>query len=364
MKRKDKFLNGVKITASFVLVIVAICCVCQRFPMCFTSQNPAALAAAAFTLTDGTYKLVDDKNSDDSPNDPTNPTTQTTPSEDVVSVAVKKERDKSGYYDSFAEHKGEAKYTVEEKTIGDSGTQVDNFYVKNRTGLDFDFTSYLLEPLTFDIEKNSDSPQVLIYHTHTSESYLDEDVDYFYESFYSRTQNIDFSVVSVGNIITESLNKRGIKTIHDTTVHDSSYNGAYDRSVQTVYSNMDEYKDIKVTLDIHRDALGTEENKVKPVFTYNGKKGAQIMILSGCDYYNKRGFVNWENNLNFALKLQNTAEKLYPGMTRPLSFGDFAYNEYVSDGSLLIEVGADANSIEEAEYTGALLADVIYEVLK
>ena len=120
---------------------------------------------------------------------------------------------------------------------------------------------------------------------------------------------------------------------------------------------------IKVVLDIHRDALGTEERKVKPVFEYNGRQAAQIMVLSGCDYYGERDFDNWRNNLDFALKIQNTAEKMYPGMTRPLSFDFFAYNEYICDGSLLIEVGSDANSIDEAEYTGTLLGNVLSAVL-
>lgn len=127
------------------------------------------------------------------------------------------------------------------------------------------------------------SAQVLIYHTHTSESYMDEDVDYFYESYYSRTQNNDYNVTAVGDAITDVLNKRGIKTMHDTTVHDSTYSGSYDRSAQTVESIMENNTDIKVIIDIHRDAIGTETQKVKPVFTYDGKQGAQIMILSGCD---------------------------------------------------------------------------------
>lgn len=364
MKSKGKFLNGFKILVSFVLLTTAVLCVVRRLPECFGSQNPAALAAATFTLTNGTYKLGSDEASDDSTDNISATSPQTTSQSSDISTAVKKERDKSDYYDSYAEHEGEAKYTIEERAIENSGTSVDNFYIKNKTGLDFDFSSILKTPLTFDVKTDTDSPQVLIYHTHTSESYMDEDVDYFYESYYSRTQNNDFNVVAVGNAIAEALNKKGIKTIHDKTVHDSTYNGSYDRSVQTVESVMNEYKDIKVVLDIHRDAIGTEKNKVKPVFTYNGKKGAQIMILSGCDYYNERGFENWQNNLNFALKIQNTAETMYPGMTRPISFDYFAYNEYVCDGSLLIEVGAEANSIDEAEYTGTLLANVLYEVLK
>lgn len=357
LKSKGKIFNFFKITVSSLLFMTAVFSILHRLPECFTSENPA-LMAASFTLTDGKYKSERQK--------PTLDVEETSPTEKASKAenTQPKLRDKSGYYDSYAEHEGEAKYAVEERYIGASGTSVENCYVKNKTGLEIDFLESLNSPLTFEVQKNSDSPQVLIYHTHTSESYMDEDVDYFYESYYSRTQNTDFSVVSVGNVLAEKLNEKGIKTIHDTTVHDSTYNGSYDRSAQTIESNMNDYKDIKVVLDIHRDAIGTDECKVKPVFTYNGKKGAQIMILSGCDYYGEMGFESWQNNLKFAMKLQNTAETMYPGMTRPLSFDYFAYNEYVCDGSLLIEVGAEANSIEQSEYTAELLANVIYEVLK
>lgn len=365
MKIKEKLLKFTKLTISFFIIATAVVCVLCRLPECFASQNPAALAAAAFTLADGEYRVK--KNSLQkataaiSEEEAVEPATSES---DFESNVEKKERDKSDYYDSFADHTGEEKYSIDEKTIGASGTQVDNCFVKNRTGLDFDFDTILKTPMTFEVEKESKTPQVLIYHTHTSEAYMDEDVDYFYESFYSRTQNNDFNVVAVGEVITDTLNKNGINTLHDKTVHDSTYNGSYDRSVQTVLSDMQEYDGIKVVLDIHRDALGSDECKVKPVFTYNDKKAAQIMILSGCDIYNERGFENWQSNLNFALKIQSKAEEMYPGMTRPLSFDFFAYNEYVCDGSLLIEIGTDANSIDEVEYSGKLLANVLCEVLK
>lgn len=363
MKKQGKLIKLLKAAVSFALLFTAVFCVFRRLPECFTGEESAVLAAA-FTLTDGQYISGTDRQEEkkESKQSSTQPTTVSeTKSAEKATV---KERDKSGYYDSYAKHEGEAKYSIEERGITGGATQVDNCYIKNKTGLDLDFEAILSDKLTFSVKKNTDSPQVLIYHTHTSEAYMDEDVDYFYDSFYSRTQNNDFNVVAVGDAITNVLESKGIKTLHDKTVHDSTYNGSYDRSVQTVQSDMNDYKDIKVVLDIHRDALGTDECKVKPVFEYNGKKGAQIMILSGCDTDGERGFENWQNNLNFALKIQNTAEKMYPGMTRPISFDYFAYNEYVCDGSLLIEVGAEANSIDEAVYTGELLGNVLYEVLK
>lgn len=363
MKKQGKLFKLLKAAVSFALLLTAVFCVFHRLPECFTSEDSAVLAAA-FTLTDGKYPSETDNLNDKKESKPgaVQPTTvcETKP----IEKTTEKERDKSGYYDSFSKHEGEAKYSIAEKNISGNALMVDNCYIKNKTGLDLDFEAILNDKLTFSVKKNTNSPQVLIYHTHTSEAYMDEDVDYFFENFYSRTQNNDFNVTAVGDAIAGSLEDKGIKTLHDKTVHDSTYNGSYDRSVQTVQSDMNEYKDIKVVLDIHRDALGTDECKIKPVFEYNGKKAAQIMILSGCDTDGERGFDNWQNNLNFALKIQNTAEKMYPGMTRPISFDYFAYNEYVCDGSLLIEVGAEANSIEEAVYTGQLLGNVLYEVLK
>ncbi len=87
------------------------------------------------------------------------------------------------------------------------------------------------------------------------------------------------------------------------------------------------------------------------------------MILAGCDTDGERGFDCWEENLNFALKIQDKAETLYPDMTRPLNFDYFAYNEYVCNGSLLIEVGTESNSIDEATYSGSLLGNAIADVL-
>lgn len=363
MKIKEKILKFLKATLAFTLVGMAAFCVICRLPECFGSEDSAVLAAAAFTLTDGKYRPEASVTEPSSESERTVKTSSDSVETTKTPDKKPKSRDKSDYYDSFADHSGEAQYDVAEKTVLPDGTAVASCYVKNKTGLEFDFEHYLNAPLTFNVQKNSASPQVLIYHTHTSESYLDEDVDYFYESYYSRTQNTDYNVVAVGDVLAETLESKGIKTLHDKTVHDSTYNGSYDRSAETVYADLAENEGIKVVLDIHRDALGTEDCKVKTVFEHNGKKGAQIMVLSGCDYYGERGFDNWQNNLNFAMKIQNTAESLYPGMTRPLSFDFFAYNEYICDGSLLIEVGTDANSIDEVEYTAELLGNVLAKVL-
>lgn len=261
------------------------------------------------------------------------------------------------------EHEGEEQFPVLEFTSTDGNISYNGVQVKNTASKDIDIKKELESELGFTIEK-SDEPQVLIYHTHTSESFLDYDTGYYYESFYPRSQDKSKNVCAIGDEIAKQLNAAGIVTIHDTTVHDNpSYNGAYDRSMETIYKNLKKYPSIKVVLDIHRDGIGTDTQRSKPVFTVNGKKAAQIMILAGYNYDNDEEYTDWEYNLRFALQIQKTAAKMYPDMVRPLSFGDFMYNMNVNTGSLLIEVGADSNTVEEVRYTGYLLGNVLKEVL-
>ena len=361
MKVSGNFFKRIKTIFSLFLAALALFCVGTRLPGLLKNSDSAALAAAAFTLTDGVRRAETEPQPETQASQLlTQPPKQ--PAANMIKQA-EKTVDKSGYYDSFAPHEDEEKKAVASKTITGDGDFTENCFVKNNTELSVDFSSLLHSPLTFSVKSGVSEVQVLIYHTHTSESYLDESVDYFYESYYPRTQNADFNVTAVGDCIANVLESNGVKTLHDVTVHDSTYNGAYDRSAQTAAADMKENPSVKVVLDIHRDALGTEDCKVKPVFEFEGKTCAQIMILAGCDPDNERGFSNWQNNLSFALKLQSKAEELYPGMTRPLDFDYFAYNEYLCDGSLLIEVGSDANSIDEVETTGELLGEVLAQVL-
>ena len=197
MKKQGKLVKLLKAAVSFALLLTAVFCVLRRLPECFTTEDSAVLAAA-FTLTDGRY--ISENDNQDGKKESKQSTTQPATVSETKSAekSSEKERDKSGYYDSFAKHEGEEKYSIEGKNISGGATKVNNCYIKNKTGLDLDFESILNDKLTFSVKKNTDSPQVLIYHTHTSEAYIDEDVDYFYESFYSRTQNNDFNVVAVG----------------------------------------------------------------------------------------------------------------------------------------------------------------------
>ena len=164
-------------------------------------------------------------------------------------------------------------------------------------------------------------------------------------------------MVSVGRIIAEKLNNLGYNTLHDATLHDyPSYNDSYSRSKATVEKYLAEYPSIKVVLDVHRDAIERDDGtRIKPVVTINGKRYAQVMIISGADngYLNMPDYIK---NLRFASHFQNAMESLYPGFTRPILFDYRNYNQQLTTGSLLIEVGGHANTLEEAQNSAQLIA--------
>lgn len=257
-------------------------------------------------------------------------------------------------------------YPVIEKQFGEDGITYDNFCVKNYTDFSLDIATELKRGLPFKIEKNH-QVQVLIFHTHTCESYLKSDTGYYPSDYYPRTTNNKENVTAVGDEIEKQLKKAGIGVIHDKTKHDyPSYNGGYDRSYQTIQKYMEKYKGIKVVLDIHRDAIGEggESGKVKPTFKYKGKKASQIMIMTGYQYEGGGDFPFWRDNLDFAIKLQQTAETMYPGLTRPLNFGEYTYNLNVCNGSLLIEFGTDVNTIDEVKRSGKMVGKALAKVLQ
>lgn len=261
---------------------------------------------------------------------------------------------------SIPHNDGENTFKIIESHFGDSGIKYENFYVNNKSGMDLNIAEELRKRPDVNIKKDG-TPQVLVYHTHTCEAFMDKDQGFYYESFYPRTEDKRYSVVRVGDAICESLKKAGISCIHDTTCHDSpSFSGSYRRSAETIDRNLAEHPSIQVTIDIHRDTIGNNERgKIKPTFKVNGKKAAQIMIMAGCDLDGSMNFPDWEYNLRFALRLQKASEKLYPGMTRSMFFGPVKYNMNKTHASLLIEVGTEVNTLNEAVYTGTLLGHAL-----
>ncbi len=219
-------------------------------------------------------------------------------------------------------------------------------------------------PSAIQIELNSSQPQVLIMHTHTTESYEPYEKDWFDSEYTSRSADPENGVVAVGQAIANELAAAGIGVIHDGTIHDDVYTGAYARSLATTEEILREYPSIKVVLDIHRDAVEYEDgSRISAVTEIDGKKAAQVMIISAADE-GTYGVPDFLENLHFACQLQQSMESSYPTLTRPVLFQYCQYNQQVSTGALLIEVGSHGNSIDQAVYSGELIGKSLARLLK
>lgn len=213
-------------------------------------------------------------------------------------------------------------------------------------------------PLPFSVEVGSAEPQVLIMHTHATESYELEDLGWFDPEYTCRLTDTSLNMVAVGAAIAEKLNAAGIATIQDATLHDyPSYNGSYERSNATVREYLEKYPSIKVVLDVHRDAIETDGARVKAVADVNGRTAAQVMIICGAD---KNGNLpNFKQNLAFAARWESAMESRFPGLTRPVLFDYRYYNQDLTTGSLLIEIGSHGNTLAEAVYSGELVGEAL-----
>lgn len=218
---------------------------------------------------------------------------------------------------------------------------------------------------TPDFTLTGSGAEVLIVHTHTTESYTEEGKNTYTSSDSDRSTDSNKNVIQVGNKICEVLNNSGINAIHDPTVHDyPSYNGAYGRSLSTVERVMRDNPGIKVVLDVHRDAMvRADGTKLKVTADINGKKAAQVMIVIGTD----GGGLNhpyWQSNMKFAAKIQKKANEMYPSLMRPMNLREERFNQHTTKGSLILEVGSNGNTLGEAVFGGECIANVIAEVLK
>lgn len=209
-----------------------------------------------------------------------------------------------------------------------------------------------------------EKPCILIYHTHSTEGYEMLDLGWYSNQYISRTTDKSKNMIRVGDELVKTLENAGYKVIHDRNIYDESYNGAYSRSRVSVEKYLSKYPEIQITIDVHRDAIHYESGtKCKPTATINGKKAAQVMIISGCEGDGVEDFGTWKENLVFALDLQSTAEETAPGLMRPIFFCNRKYNMDVTPCSLLLEFGTDANTLEEAVYSAQLIGEALVTML-
>ena len=245
---------------------------------------------------------------------------------------------------------------ITEKPLANKFTnQYNDVKIKNETN--YELTEDMLKP---DID--IDTKNILIFHTHTCESYTASDKYQYEPTGTYRTTDLNFTVAKVGEELTDYLQKYGYNVIHDTTYHDyPAYTGSYNRSLATVENLLKKNKS-DIIIDLHRDAIGSNSDYA-PTVKIGEDKAAQLMFVIGS---NGGGLwhPNWNQNLKFAIKVQNKAQEMYPDLFKPIILRNSRYNQHLGKAANIIEVGATGNTLEQCLTSMKYLSKVFSEVLK
>lgn len=248
---------------------------------------------------------------------------------------------------------------ISREKLNDYDYLIQNFYTVDRTttisSAQLNASELLSENLNIT-ERTDDEPQILIYHTHGSEDFVDS-----VEGDYSTT------VIGVGEYLTQILeNTYGYHVYHDTGVYDTDRDRAYSVAEPYVQQILADHPSIEVVIDLHRDAVG--EN-TRLVTEQNGKQMAKVMFFNGLSRTTAMGDITYlpnpyiQDNLAFSLQMQIAARELYPDFTRNIYLKGYRYNMHFRPKSLLVEVGAQTNTLEEAKNAMEPLAVLLHSVL-
>lgn len=231
-------------------------------------------------------------------------------------------------------------------------------------------TSYKLKESDFDGGFDAklteeEGPQVLILHTHGSEAYTMPKGEKYVSTGNHRTSDTRYNVVRVGDEIAEVLAAEGISVVHDRTLYDAPYyDGAYDRALVSIQAYLEKYPSIHFVLDIHRDAITDSEGRQYKVISKEEKgPSAQMTLVMGSDAGSTE-HPNWMENMKLAVALQQHLLEDHPTIMRPMLLRKSCYNQNCTTGSMLVEMGAAGNSLDEALYAAQIFAKAFAEVIR
>lgn len=233
--------------------------------------------------------------------------------------------------------------------------------INNDTSFEPDISTLLSEPMPLKLP--AEGPQILIIHTHGSEAYTPDAVNPYTPTDTSRTEDKNYNIIRVGDALTEALETKGLRVLHDREIYDyPSYTGSYNRSQAAIEAYLQQYPDIAIVLDIHRDALGSGDVVYKTVADVSGEPSSQLMLLVATG---ETGLYhpNWQENLKLALHLQSEVNNHYPTLARPIALKPERYNQHLTTGSLILEVGSSGNTLQEAINAVTLFASAIGDYL-
>ena len=236
-----------------------------------------------------------------------------------------------------------------------ANVQYGNVKIKNQTT--YNLTEDILNP-----NIKIDNKNILIFHTHSCESYTPSEKYQYSQTGNYRTTDKNYSVIRVGNELENYLKQYNINVIHDTTYHDyPSYTGSYTRSLQTV-ENILKTNQSDIIIDLHRDAVGSRPDYA-PTVKIGEDYAAQIMFVIGT---NEGGLwhPNWQQNLKFAVKVQQKAEEMYPGLFKPIMLTKSRYNQHTGKYANIMEIGSTGNTLDQCLNSMKYLSAVLNEILK
>lgn len=236
-----------------------------------------------------------------------------------------------------------------------SNAQYGKVKIKNET--DYVLTEEMLKPDITIENKN-----VVIFHTHSCESYTASEKYPYNPTGNYRTTDLNYTVTRVGTELESQLKNYNYNVVHSTDYHDyPAYNGSYTRSLKTV-ENMLKTTPSDIIIDLHRDAVGSRSDYA-PTVKIGEEEAAQIMFVIGT---NNGGLwhPNWNQNLKFAVKVQEKAEEMYPGLFKPIMLTKSRYNQHTGKYANIIEVGATGNTLEQCLTSMKYLAKVMGEAIK
>lgn len=239
--------------------------------------------------------------------------------------------------------------------------------VKNESGYFIDTAALTANGVGLTLTKNE--PQILIFHTHSSEAYTQAGLDKYEPSDTNRTEDPNHNIIRVGDELTRVFEEAGLIVIHDRGVYDyPSYTGSYTRSGEAVKEYLEDYPSIKIVIDLHRDALGDDEVVYKTMAEEDGVVASQVMMLVGTDAGGLE-HPEWQKNLSLVLYLQKAVSDAHPTLMRPVDLVAQRYNQQLSNGMFILEVGSSGNTLQEAlaavrlygKAAGQALAELIEE---
>ena len=223
-------------------------------------------------------------------------------------------------------------------------------------------TSYTLTEDMLNPDITIENKNIVLFHTHSCESYTSSEAYPYTPTGTFRTTDLNFTVTRVGTELENQLKQYGYSVVHDTSYHDyPAYNGSYTRSLQTV-ENILKQTPSDIIIDLHRDAIGSRSDYAPIVKIGENDVAAQMMFVIGT---NAGGLwhPNWNQNLKFAIKVQQKAEEMYPGLFKPIMLTTSRYNQHTGKYASIIEVGATGNTLEQCLTSMKYLAKVMSAIV-